>query len=251
MFWKRLTRRLTIFQSRSETLLVLAGHRQELGHLPLAKARDLVLISIVNARQKDRCRQKFIFTWRLWQSITTITWAAVGRMEAVNIKCSAVSHADVFWMVATIFEKLWQNLRKTDFSFHNSLGHCWMSATEPAGRVCAAGIHRRTYLCHLCSSPSTKSIPTRQLGIGEVTNESGCVRHCSVRVVEKCVVGTFYKRFQTVYLDFMAVYSFLKKSSEPFEIKCITSQKLSISFSHPNPYPNKIVVHVHTINLQR
>ena len=162
-----------------------------------------------HARQKDRRRFQLVLTWCLWQSITTITWVVVGRIKAVNIKCSTVSHADVFWMIAAIIEKLWHTLRKTDFSFHNSLGHCWMSAIEPAGRVCAAGIHLWTRLCHLCSSPSTKSIPTRQFGIGEVTKASACIRHCSVRLVEKYVVGTFYKKFEILQLDFMPVYSFL------------------------------------------
>ena len=136
---------------------------------------------------------KFILTWCLWQSITTITWVVVGRIKAVNIKCSTVSYADVFRMIAAVIEKLWHTLRKTDFSLHNSLGHCWMRVIKPAGRVCAAGIHLRTCLCHLCSSPSTKSIPTRQLGIGEVTKASVCIRHCSVWLVEKCVFGAFCK----------------------------------------------------------
>ena len=46
-------------------------------------------------------------------------------------------------MIAAVIEKLWRTLRKTDFSLHNSFGHCWMRATEPAGQVCAAGIHLR------------------------------------------------------------------------------------------------------------
>ena len=112
-------------------------------------------------------------------------------------------------MIAAVIEKLGHTLQKTDFSLHSSLGHCWMRAIEPAGRVCAAGIHLRTWLCYLCSSRSTKSIPTRQLGIAEVTKASSCTRHCSVWLVEKCVVGTFYRRFKKVYLDLIAVDSFL------------------------------------------
>ena len=149
-----------------------------------------------HARQNERWHWRSILTWCLWQSITTITWIVVGRIKAVNIKCSTVSHADVFWMIAAIIEKLWHTLRKTDFSLHNSLRHCWMHTIEPAGWVCAAGIHLWTRLCHLCSSSSTKSIPTRQLGIGEVTKASVCIRHCSVRFFEKYVVGAFYKRIK-------------------------------------------------------
>ena len=189
---------------------VMADHRQELGPLSLAKAFEYLLGSLAIVMRDRRIDDVyFILTWCLWQSIPTITWAAVGRIQAVNIKCSTVSHADVFWMIAAIIEKLWHTLQKTDFSLHNSLGHCWMRAIEPAGRVCDAGIHLRTRLCHLCSSPSTKSIPTRQLGIGEVTKASVCIRHRPVWLVEKCVVGTFYKRFQIVRFDFMAVNSFL------------------------------------------
>ena len=175
-----------------------------LGIRPLRFAQDgciricsLLYPRTCHAQQKESRRFQFVLTWCLWQSIATITWVVVWRIKAINIKCSTVSHADVFGLIAAISEKLWLTLQKTDFSLHNSLGHCWMRAIEPAGRVCAAGIHLRTRLCHLCSSPSTKSIPTRQLGIGGATKASVYIRHCSVWLVEKCVVWTFCKRIKS------------------------------------------------------
>ena len=150
-----------------------------------------------HVQQKESRRFQFVLTWCLWQSIATITWVAVWRIKAINIKCSTVSHADVFSLIAAISEKMWHTLQKTDFSLHNSLGHCWMHAIEPARRVCAAWIRLWRRLCHLCSSPSTKSIPTRQFGIAEVSKPDVYIRHCSVWLVEKCVVEAFYKRIKS------------------------------------------------------